>query len=395
MSAVFNCTSLDVGLHLGVDNQIKTCCAGDDLGSITENTVNEIFSSERYLDIKNTLNQRKIPNYCRRCDKNEQDIPGSSQANYFKKFSTDGTRKIKQLDLRWNNTCNLSCRYCHPRDSSSWQQLKNIPLTTVNKEYYQSIFDEVEKNIDNIEEVSLIGGEPLLLKQNEQLLSMLPDSVEISLISNLSNKLENNKIYNLLKQRSNVRWKISFDNIEDRFEYVRHGAKWEILLHNLSLLKQDFNNNNDNNISIIAVYGIWSSTYANKLINFANEQNINIVWQLAFNTHFFKNESPGIFSIFDHDYRIRILALEEAKRTLNFIENKTDIKFKRNIKWNVNFFNGAINTLEKSLTEDNKLISSPTSKIFLQWLEENEKLMPPKKNFEELWPELYHIMINN
>jgi hypothetical protein len=139
---------------------------------------------------------------------------------------------------------------------------------------------------------------------------------------------------------------------------------------------------------------LFSEDYLKEFIKL-NEQNINIVWQLAFNTHFFKNESPGIFSIFDHDYRIRILALEEAKRTLNFIENKTDIKFKRNIKWNVNFFNGVINTLEKSLTEDNKLISSPTSKIFLQWLEENEKLMPPKKNFEELWPELYHIMINN
>ena len=392
MSSVLDCTSLDVGLFLGVDNKIRTCCAGNDLGSITENTVNEIFSSNPYLDIKNTVNQRKIPDYCMRCDKNERDAPGSSQATYFKKFSSDGTRKIKQIDLRWNNTCNLSCRYCHPRDSSSWQQLKNIPLTTVNREYYQSIFDEVEKNIDNIEEVSLIGGEPLLLKQNEQLLSMLPDNVVVSIITNLSTKLENNKIYNLLKNRPKVIWKLSFDNIEDQFEYVRHGGQWDTLLHNLSLLKQDFNNDR---LCILSVYGIWSVTHTNKLINFANEQDINIVWQLAFNTHFFKNEPPGIFSIFDHDYQIRMLALEEAKRTLNFIENKTDIKFKINIKENANFFNGVINTLEKSLSEGNELNPSITSKVFLKWMEENEQLMPPKKNFKELWPELYHIMIDN
>ena len=144
-SAVMDCTSLDVGLFLSVDNKIRTCCAGKDLGSITENTVDEIFSSDNFLAIKNTLQQKKVPDYCKLCDKNERDAPGSSQANYFKKFSSDGTRKIKQIDLRWNNTCNLSCRYCNTKDSSSWQRLKNIPLTTVNREYYQSIFDEIEK----------------------------------------------------------------------------------------------------------------------------------------------------------------------------------------------------------------------------------------------------------
>ena len=170
MSAVLDCTSLDVGLFLGVDNKIKTCCAGNDLCSITENTIDEIFSNDYYKEIKNTLERKEIPDYCKLCDKHEKDVPGSSQANYFKKFTSDGTRKLKQIDLRWSNTCNLSCRYCNTTDSSSWQKLTNIPLTTVNREYYQSVFDNIERNIDYIEEVSLIGGEPLMLKQNEQLL---------------------------------------------------------------------------------------------------------------------------------------------------------------------------------------------------------------------------------
>lgn len=388
VSAVLDCTSLDVGLFLAVDNKIKTCCAGQDLGSITENTVDEIFSGENYRNIKDTLAQQKIPDYCKACQKNEEDVPGSSQANYFKKFSSDGTRKLKQIDLRWSNTCNLSCRYCNTTDSSSWQKLKNIPLTTVNREYYQSIFDEVTRNIDYIEEVSLIGGEPLMLKQNEQLLAMLPDKTEISVISNLSIRLENNKIYNLLKQKSMVEWNISFDNIGDQFEYVRHGANWEILDKNLTMLKQDFNR-----IAILAVYGIWSATNALKLMHFANEHNININWQLAFNSHFSESDTPGIFSIFDHDYRIKMLALEEAKRVVNFIENKTDVKFIRNVEDNMNFFNGLINTLEESLLAEQQ-VPSPISAQFLKWTNENEALMAPKKNFQELWPELYNIMID-
>jgi organic radical activating enzyme len=389
MSAVLDCTSLDVGLFLSVDNKIRTCCAGKDLGSITENTVDEIFSSDNFLAIKNTIAQKKIPDYCKLCDKNERDVPGSSQANYFKKFSSDGTRKIKQIDLRWNNTCNLSCRYCNTKDSSSWQRLKNIPLTTVNREYYQSIFDDIERNAHHIEEVSLIGGEPLMLKQNEQLLSMLPMDIEISIITNLSIKLENNKIYNLLKQRPNVRWHISFDNIADQFEYVRHGADWDTLLHNLSLLKQDFDSNR---MAILAVYGIWSATNANKLMHFANEQNINISWQLA-NNAAFEQDNTGIFSIFDHDYRIRALALEEAKRTLSFVQNQIDVKFIRNVDGNANFFGGIIDTLEESPLDEQQGVH-PTSAKFLRWTEDNEKLMPPKKSFSELWPELYDIMID-
>jgi len=389
MSAVLDCTSLDVGLFLSVDNRIRTCCAGKDLGSITENTIDEIFSNDYYKEIKNTLERKEIPDYCKLCDKHEKDAIGSSQANYFKKFTSDGTRKIKQIDLRWNNTCNLSCRYCNTKDSSSWQKLKNIPLTTVNREYYQSVFDNIKRNIDYIEEVSLIGGEPLMLKQNEQLLSILPDNIEISIITNLSCKLENNKIYNLLKQKPNVRWHISFDNIENQFEYVRHGANWNILLHNLSILKQDFNNNR---IGILAVYGIWSANNANKLMHFANEQNININWQLANNADF-EQDNIGIFSIFDHDYRIRALALEEARHTLAFVQNQTDVKFIRNFDDNVNFFSGIIDTLSKSLLVDQQG-AHPTSAKFLRWTEDNEKLMPPKKSFVELWPELFNIMID-
>jgi hypothetical protein len=218
---------------------------------------------------------------------------------------------------------------------------------------------------------------------------MLPMDIDISIITNLSIKLENNKIYNLLKQRPNVRWNISFDNIADQFEYVRHGAEWDTLLHNLSLLKQDFDNNR---MSILAVYGIWSATSANKLIHFTNEQNINITWQLANNASF-EQSNIGIFSIFDHDYRIRELALEEARRSLAFVQNCTDVKYIRNVNENSNFFSGIIDTLEKSLLVKQSRFHS-TSEKFLRWTEENENLMPPKKSFRELWPELYDIMID-
>jgi MoaA/NifB/PqqE/SkfB family radical SAM enzyme len=382
MSVILDCTALDVGLFLSVNNKIRTCCAGKELGSITENTLDEIFTSDNFLDIKESLKQKKIPDYCKLCVKHEQDVPGSSQANHFKKFSSDGTRKIKQIDIRWNNTCNLSCRYCNTQDSSAWQQLKNIPLVTVNRDYYQSIFNELERNIDHIEEVSLLGGEPLMLKQNEQLLAMLRPDTKITVISNLSLKLENNKIYNLLKKSSNVSWHISLDNIGDRFEYVRHGAEWERLNHNIDLITKDFSS-----VSIGAVYGIWSATNASDLIKFAVEKKIAISWSLVNDNDYPNgdNRCTSNFSIFKHDNRIKMMALKEAKKVLRIVAAYTTDRIH-----NTQFFKGVINQLCNSMEGDNVLISDQ----FLKWTTENEALMPPKKNFRELWPELYEILID-
>jgi hypothetical protein len=42
--------------------------------------------------------------------------------------------------------------------------------------------------------------------------------------SNQTLNLTNNKIFDILKNKSNVIWNISFETIGRRFEYVRHGA---------------------------------------------------------------------------------------------------------------------------------------------------------------------------
>ena len=65
------------------------------------------------------------------------------------------------IDVRWNSTCNLSCNYCGPLDSSKWAALKQIPVNNNTRQYYAEVCDFIEKNYQHVKEVALVGGEPL------------------------------------------------------------------------------------------------------------------------------------------------------------------------------------------------------------------------------------------
>ena len=136
----------------------------------------------------------------------------------------------------------------------------------------------IDKNKEHIQEVALIGGEPLLLPENEKLLDVIPKDATVTVITNLNNVLETNKIFQKLSDRPRVGWSMSFDNIESRFEYVRHGAKWNLQLHNLDLI-QNLMRHNGHWGGIHAVYNLYNATRLVEFKQFAAQRGLSIKWQ--------------------------------------------------------------------------------------------------------------------
>jgi MoaA/NifB/PqqE/SkfB family radical SAM enzyme len=179
--------------------------------------------------------------------------------------------------VRWNTTCNFSCNYCAEACSSKWADLKGIPVKSGARPYYEQVCDYLEQHRENIREVALVGGEPLLLKENERLLDVIPDSATITLITNLSVNLESNPIFKKLALRKRVGWSLSFDNVGTRFEYVRHGATWNKLLHNLDLVQDLMKQGHWGGIH--AVYNIYNATRLVEFTQFARNRGLTIHWQ--------------------------------------------------------------------------------------------------------------------
>jgi hypothetical protein len=152
------------------------------------------------------------------------------------------------------------------------------PVNTETRHYYQQVCDFVEKHYDRVREVALVGGEPLLLKENERLLDVIPPDCVVTVITNLSLNLENNAVFKKLAERNQVGWSISFENIGDRFEYVRYGAKWNQLIHNLDIV-QDLMRTKKQWGGIHAVYNLFTATRLREIKQFAQDRGLTIRWQ--------------------------------------------------------------------------------------------------------------------
>jgi organic radical activating enzyme len=364
------CPAIDMALFLNTDGGIKVCCAGEgELGNIKDQTITDIFNSPKVIEIKKSLDNHEFPTHCNRCVEHENTAPGSSQLHHFNnsKYPDLGYRKLQSVDLRWSNHCNLSCKYCGPEASSVWAKIREEDdILLSNRGYTDTVLEEIVKNVDTIGNVMLLGGEPLLQKENEALLNTISESTRVSVLTNASVDLEKNKIYNLLKKRSkNVEIYVSVDNIEERFEYVRYGAKWDLFVKNLHTLKKDFGH-----IRFNPVYSIWSATRLQELMEFFQQ------FTTIHDTHWSLIVSdPGQgFSVFEHSDFIKKAALTEISLIEPLIKGSKQYDFFQGVKKSINS-SEPVNGAAKSFKMDT-------------WYFETK--MPYPKTLRELWPELIH-----
>jgi MoaA/NifB/PqqE/SkfB family radical SAM enzyme len=109
----------------------------------------------------------------------------------------------------------------------------------------------------HVKEIALVGGEPLLMKQNYELLKVLPLDCQISIITNLSYDLKNLPcLPDLMKRPADkILWTVSAENVQQQFEYVRQGAEWNQLEENIKFLCNHWRNN----ITLNMVYSMFNA----------------------------------------------------------------------------------------------------------------------------------------
>jgi MoaA/NifB/PqqE/SkfB family radical SAM enzyme len=282
----FYCAAPWRGLHINPRGDVKTCCAGDPnmLGNLNEQSIESILFSPKMIEIRQSIREGKPHAYCYNCvqaeryGRSERDWHNSVSPEFDCTTADDLEHRPTLIDVRWNTTCNLSCNYCGDKCSSKWAALKNIPFQSGARPYYEQVCNYLEQHQEHIREVALVGGEPLLLPENNRLLDVLPSDCIVTLITNVSVDLSSNKIFAKLAQRRRVGWSLSFDNTGERFEYVRHGGSWDLLLRNLDLI-QTLIKDHGHWGGIHAVYNVYNATRLIELTEFARTQGLTIHWQ--------------------------------------------------------------------------------------------------------------------
>lgn len=282
----FYCAAPWRGLHINPRGDVKTCCAGNPnmLGNLNSQSIEQILHSDVMQEIRQSIQRGEPHAYCYNCVQAER--YGRSERDWHNNVSpefdcttADNTEHRPTLiDVRWNTTCNLSCNYCAEACSSRWAALKHMSVASGARPYYEAVCNYLAQHYDHIREVALVGGEPLLLPENDRLLDVIPEDCIVTLITNASVELDNNRIFKKLAQRQRVGWSLSFDNVGDRFEYVRHGGSWSLLLKNLDAIQQLMRDQGHWG-GIHAVYNIYNATNLQELTEFARRRGLAIHWQ--------------------------------------------------------------------------------------------------------------------
>ena len=310
----FYCAAPWRGLHINPRGDVKTCCAGNPnmLGNLNSQSIEQVLNSNLMAEIRTSLAKGQAHDYCSNCVKAER-FGADSERQWHNNvnpnfdYSTAGNQYHYPVivDVRWNTTCNFSCNYCDPSASSKWAQLKQVAFKSGTRPYYEQVCDFLEQHHAHIHEVALVGGEPLLLPENERLLDVIPDTAIVTLITNLNVDLQNNKIFRKLAKRSRVGWSMSFDNIADRFEYVRYGGDWAMLQENLKIIQQLMQSQGQWG-GVHAVYSIYNATRLVEFRQFVESAGATVLWQNLF--------QPEYLDPFLHAPAVAKLAAAEIER---------------------------------------------------------------------------------
>ncbi len=169
----------------------------------------------------------------------------------------------KILDVAFDNTCNFKCSYCGPENSSMWvdEIAKHGPYPT---EYKKKSIESVKQDIipnkednpyieafwkwwdlglgENLQRLTITGGEPLLSKQTWKVLDRVI-SQNLNIIININTNLcVPDALFNRLTQKIKqmpvkyVEVSTSIESLDKQAEYSRFGLdyeKWKKNVHSI------------------------------------------------------------------------------------------------------------------------------------------------------------------
>jgi MoaA/NifB/PqqE/SkfB family radical SAM enzyme len=266
-----------IHLYFNPQGQITPCCIADNnypLGNYLTEKVD--FNSASLVELrKNMLDGVPVP-HCTSCYKREQaNLPSLRQLlnKKFDKFipaspTPTAEFKLRHLDIRLNNVCNLKCRMCSGQfsnriaheDKMIWGTTQY--LTTSNQPD-DKLLPLVQEQIENVESIYFAGGEPLINNSHYKILQFLIDknklSVEIKYNTNFSIlRYQSHNIIDYWKKFSNVNVGASLDLIGPAANYVRNGVEYSVLENNYRLLTKHCPTVNFEINSVLSLYNAFN-----------------------------------------------------------------------------------------------------------------------------------------
>jgi MoaA/NifB/PqqE/SkfB family radical SAM enzyme len=289
--------------------EIKPCCLAidpvvDNDGNVlklSNSTLTEAYNSNYMRDLRQSFLNGEKPETCKRCWQEEDSGRTSKRMHSLNRlkelvkdvdFNNVNSSNLIFLDLKLGNICNLKCRICGSYSSSKWAQ-EEIDIYPGNevarsnliqgrwpresKEFWEDLINM----LPNIRYMEFTGGEPFLIDEHFDLLA---NAVELGYANNI--EIHYNTNTTTLPKRGLELWPnfklveiaFSVDDVGDRFEYQRYGAKWEVAQKNLETFRKLRKDCKNIKLQLCLTINIQNVYYLDDLIKWAIMQRFDYIY---------------------------------------------------------------------------------------------------------------------
>jgi MoaA/NifB/PqqE/SkfB family radical SAM enzyme len=396
------CPGLFNSKYIETDGGLRACCVQDLKGEHYTNPESYNTTSLKQAR-QNSLSGIKDSS-CARCWENESLNTRSyrqglvESAIHWKSKIKDNINvdysitepTIDYLDIRFDNICNLRCRYCSTIFSSSWKHetellekelpiFKYIKRRPVDTKILNSVtnIDTILADLKTVKKIFFAGGEPLVNDKHYEVLEYLIDNnrtdIEITYNTNFTNI---KKVIPYWKKFSNIHVGASLDANYKRGEYIRKNLLWDQIVENRKLMIAEVPHVQfeiNASMSILNAYNV---------VDFHKEWiNDKLIGPFDFTAWNFvsKPEHYDIRNLPDH-HKIKLREIYQTHIDwLNSFTSSNDTKFKskNDSSFAIQSYQGIINRLNLSR-------NSSFDKFweFDKWLDNNRD-----ENFFDVFPE--------
>lgn len=264
-----------VHFHSWPDRRVMPCCVADSTLPVShindDESIIQMMNSEEYKKMRLAMLKDEPVAACKRCYDIEQlgtwtlrqsqnKNLGLQNINEVLNTNPDGSIddfKMRYMDIRFSNICNMKCRSCGPSCSSQWanefiefkgpevlKQYFNIDKPVVNSNENNKFIEKLKPYLKDVREVFFAGGEIIITPEHYECLDYwiehgINKDIKLNYTTNLSVlKYKDKDLIEYWKKFPKLEIWASLDAHDNVAETIRCGTDWDRIVKNIQRLKE-------------------------------------------------------------------------------------------------------------------------------------------------------------
>jgi MoaA/NifB/PqqE/SkfB family radical SAM enzyme len=225
-------------MYFGISGNIRACCRNESyiFGTYPQQMIKEIWNDNRLNIFRNKIIKNDLSCGCDEC---YEHLTGRNFSAVVARMFDNQKMNRKYpsvMEFELDNTCNLECKICAGRLSSSIRKNRE-KLPPIKSAYDSDFVAQLKEFIPHLEEARFYGGEPFLIRIYYEVWDLIIKiNPRVKIYVQTNGTILNDRIKQLLEAGRFI-INVSLDAMDKEvFEKLRVNAKFDSVMENLMYL---------------------------------------------------------------------------------------------------------------------------------------------------------------